>query len=147
MKKLFFAGAFALAALTSCQNSESQISSPEQKGSVFQSKAAARGGEELPPLSKEEEKAVIDEAIETLRLDREAELKGGSGDANRAAMILCHTSYQQMSGHACVYNSSGYLVSVTWGLDVGNPSYNGGDSLPSEPHIIYHGTVVPRCNC
>jgi len=135
-----------LATLTSCNNSESQISSPEQKGAIFQSKAAARG-EELPPLSKEEEKAVIDEAIETLRLDREAELKGGTGDADRKALILCHTSYQSMSGHACVYNSSGYLVSVTWGLDVGNPTYNGNDSLPSEPHIIYHGSVVPRCNC
>lgn len=148
MKKLFFAGAFALALMTSCQNSESQISSPEdQKGVVFQSRAAARGGEELPPLSAEEEKAVIEEAIETLRLDREAELKGENGDAGRKPLILCHTSYSSPSGHACVYNSSGYLVDVSWGPKEYHFGTGGETVGVLHGTLVYSGHVTPRCNC
>ena len=141
MKKLFFAGAFALAALTSCQNSESSMSNPEdQKGTVFQSKAAARGGEELPPLSKEEEKAVIEEAIETLRMEKE---RGEKDETGRRPVILCHTPYSGSYGHACVYNSSGYLVNVSW-----QPSDDYYPFLPPKGSgPAYSAQVVNQCNC
>lgn len=147
MKKAIFASIIMLATLTACNNSEGSINNPEdQKGAVFQSKAAARGGEELPSLSPEEEKAVIEEAIETLKSDQESELNG-NGSTDRAR-ILCHTNYSSPSGHACVYNSSGYLVTVTW--DYVRDLYNVGEMMGLDPdsgHYVYHGTVTPRCNC
>lgn len=137
-----------LATLTSCNNSESSIAPEEQQHQTFQSKTTAREAGELPALTPEEEKAVIEEASRTLMLDREAELKGESPDAGRKNLILCHTNYNAPSGHACVYSSSGYLVSVTWSqVD----TYNAGGGLighyPDGGHTVYHGAVTPRCNC
>lgn len=143
MKKLFLAGVITLAALTSCQNSESSITPEEQQKQTFQSKTTSREAGELPALTPEEEKAAIDETIQTLKNEREAELKGETTE--RKNLILCHTSYNSISGHACVYTTHGYLVEVTW-----EPDYDYSHfpvQTPPDPNIIYSGHVVPRCNC
>ena len=135
--------------LTACNNENSTTAPEEQQKQTFSSKTMARDGEEIPELTPEEEKAVIEEAARTLLLDREDELKGQTGDAGRKALILCHTNYSAPSGHACVYNSSGYLVTVTW--STGSEQYYAGNGLygtyPDRPKTYYSGTITPRCNC
>lgn len=141
MKKLFFAGALVLAMLQSCNNSEGQINQEEQQHQTFASKITAKG--ELPPLSPEDEKALIEEAVENLRLSREAELK--EVFTERRSQILCHTNYNSDYGHACVYSSSGYLVTVTWSPEFTPDHGQGGIPIPGT--IQYNGSVTPRCNC
>lgn len=133
-----------LATLTACNNSNDEmISTPVGKEKI-ESKVTAREGEELPPLSPEEEKAMIEDAVETVRLNRDAELNGLGEVTGRRSVILCHTNYLSDYGHACVWNN-GYLVSVTW-----EPEHDHGpiyDQTPADPTIVFTGTVVPRCNC
>lgn len=134
MKKLFLASVFALATLTSCNNSEAQITPEEQQHQTFQSKNTAR---EADPA---DEKEAVAQAIEIIKKD--VEVGGGSN-----SKILCHTSYLEDTGHACVQIGS-YLVNVTW-----HPlytSHDGNIGLPVDEEfnpIIYDGAVVPRCNC
>lgn len=147
MKKLFFASILMLATLTACNNETSNTAPEEQQNQTFSSKTMARG-EDLPELTPEEEKAVIEEAARTLMYVRESELKGEEADTGRKALILCHTNLSAMSGHACVYNSSGYLVTVTWSLE--SEHYDAGNGLWGtypDHRIIYRGKVTPRCNC
>lgn len=64
--------------------------------------------------------------------------------------IICHTPYNQNSGSACVLNSSGNLVRVTWSLemtDIGPGGSGGNGQTPIEPRKVYVGTVVRTCNC
>jgi hypothetical protein len=64
--------------------------------------------------------------------------------------IICHTPYNQNSGSACVLNSSGNLVRVTWSLemtDIGPGGSGGNGQTPIEPRRVYTGTVVSSCNC
>lgn len=135
-----------LASLTACQNSNDEmISTPVGKDKIEKSnKATAREGEELPPLSPEEEKAMIEDAVTNLRENRENEIKNKISTSRYASTILCHTDYLSSFGTACVWNN-GYLVTVTWQPQGFNPNSNHAWS-PDDP-IEYTGTVTNHCNC
>lgn len=130
-----------LAMLTSCNNSEGQINSEDQQHQTFSGKTAARESEEIPQLTPEQEKAMIEDAVANLQENREAELKGSNEAGRYASTILCHTNYNSQYGHACVWNN-GYLVNVSW-----EPKTyaNGAGIYPD--WTVYSGSVVPRCNC
>jgi hypothetical protein len=147
MKKLLIASIVMLASLTACQNSNDEmISTPVGKEKIEKSnKVTAREGEDLPPLSPEEEKAMIEDAKETLRLNREAELNGLGEVTGRRSVILCHTNYNSDFGHACVWNN-GYLVSVSWEPEWISGTL-GNSGFYNTENIEFTGTVVPRCNC
>lgn len=132
-----------LASVQSCNNSEAQINPEEQQHQTFKSKTTAREAGELQALTPEEEKAAIDETIETLKNERDAELKGESTE--RKNLILCHTSYGSSYGHACVYTTHGYLVEVSWTPEYTPDHGNGGTPIPGT--IQYSGTVTSHCNC
>lgn len=123
-----------LATLTACNNSESQISSPEdQTHQTFQSKTTAREGEENP-----DEKEAMNEAIEIIYKDSEL---GGGTDSR----ILCHTPYGTGQGHACVQLGI-TLVSVDWG-PIEYWGSHGEIHGTIHGTLVYTGHVVTRCNC
>lgn len=123
MKKLIFAGAFALATLTACNNSEGQINSEEQQHQTFASKTTARGEEVV------DEKAT-NEAIEIIKKDATV---GGGTDSR----ILCHTPYNQPKGHACV-SVGNYIVNVEW---YSTPESSAGSTT------YYFSEIVSSCRC
>lgn len=130
MKKLLIASIVMLASLTACNNSNDEmISTPVGKEKV-QSKATARGSDDVAN-DNDLLQSVNDYMIAN-------KLAGGS------AYIACHSDYTQDVGHACVY-SGGYLFNVSWTIYESYP-HNGnlGNILP-EP--VYTATQVTTCNC
>jgi hypothetical protein len=129
MKKAIIASILMLATLTACNNSEPGNTPEEQQKQVFQNKTAAK---EVNYTDEKEFIALAEEIVEK-------DLESGGGTDSR---ILCHTPYNIDHGHACLYNSSGYLVTVTWSPD---PRY--GELVPPDADLVYSGQVTPRCNC
>ena len=131
MKKLFFAGAVALALMTSCQNSESSMSNPEdQNHQTF--KSAAR------TASSQQD---FEDAVKA----SESELNGTSETSGRMR-ILCHVMYPRPNwGHACVQSGSGQIYGVDWN--------DGSFPLPKydEPYYTVigprHYVVYPQDEC
>lgn len=143
MKKLFSIGVLTLVMLTSCQNSNDEITSkPEAK--TFSSKTTAKG-EELPKLTPEQEREMIEDAIANVKESRQNELDGKVSSDRYPSTILCHSNYNQPTGQACVWNN-GYLVSVTWEPEfIYGPGGNSG--YYNYENIIFTGQTTSHCSC
>lgn len=144
MKKLFtlaLIGAFSTITLTSCANSDmteptEKIETVKQQNENF--KASAR------EVSESEEAELIAEAIFIVTEYRERPETAERTTARSQAKILCNTNLSAPRGHACVWNSSGHLVNVTWGPK----QYTVGGAVGFYPDwTVYEGHVVSQCNC
>jgi len=145
MKKLLTLAMIAMIAV-SCNNADTPQSVNQEVNSNSKTNLQARGeGEEIkdPSNLTEEEKAeLVEEAITTVKYFTEnPEVSEFTTQSGRRAVILCHDNYNASSGNACVYNSSGYLVEVTWYPKQRN------NQTPPDAGIQYSGTIVSQCNC
>lgn len=99
MKKLFSIGVLTLVMITSCQNTNDEITpQPESKtqlSNTLDSKTTVTGPSD---------QGVINSLSDFMEANR---LPGGG------AIINCHTPYNTSSGHACV-SSGGYMFNVMW---------------------------------
>ncbi|ALR29749.1 hypothetical protein ATE47_04085 [Chryseobacterium sp. IHB B 17019] len=139
MKKLLIASIVMLASLTACQNSNDEFVTTPVGTQKVADKTMAREGEEM---TKEEQIAMV-EALDAVK---EAMVRG---ETTGRAIILCHTPWNTVMGHACVSNM-GYTFNVSWDAHTYSPG--GGQSIINYDdygNYIYnwHTTLQPRCNC
>lgn len=137
--------------LTSCNNADTPQSVNQEVNSNSKTNLQARGeGQEIKDpsnLTPEEQREFITVAIEAIQYfqkNPDATEYTSRAGAGIKAITLCHTPYNSGYGHACVYNSSGYLVNVSWEpkmIDHGNTSGVYPDTT------VYSGQIVSQCSC
>lgn len=140
MKKLLTLAIISMLAI-SCTNTETPQSVKQEVNSSSKTNLQARGeGQEIKDpanLTEAETKEMITEAIEAVKFfEQKPTAIEYSAQSGRKAVILCTTGINSAFGHACVYNSSGYLVYVGWS----DP-----DSFLRKK--VYYGIVTNQCNC
>ena len=107
-------------------------------------KASEKNSEEI--LIENAIKLVKDQA--NLKNSKNSEFVDIDPVINEEGRILCSTILNESSGSACVWNSSGNLVKVTWKPVKYLQEYTDGKVVtPPDPKIVYSGTVVYQCNC
>lgn len=148
MKRLLLVamlGIFSTTSLTSCSNTGTSDLQPEtvNQSKQVETKASAREGKELPELTESEELEMIENAKKLVEKQISNPKETASTETSR---ILCNTNLNSPRGHACVWNSTGHLVSVSWGPKSYH-STSGEQLYPPDPQIIYSGSVVSQCNC
>lgn len=154
MKKLFNLAMILMIAIftLSCNNTDNPESVKQEVNNDSKSNLAARGeGQEIKDpsnLTLEEQKELTSEAFEAVMyFKNNPEAEQFVTPSGRKAVTLCHDSYNSPRGNACVYNSSGYLVNVTWEPQfISGPSGNSGFYFDDGPRT-YTGTIVSQCNC
>lgn len=153
MKKLLTLALITFA-LTACKNTTSELFD-DGINQNYTDNLASRNSEEFDVkdpegLTLEETEMILKEAAESIGYfennPRETEMVTSYG---RKAVTLCHTPYSAMEGSACVYNTSGYLVRVTW-EPASNP-FGGNIGIIYPPGYSgpkrYYGSIVKQCNC
>lgn len=153
MKKLLNLAMILMIAIftLSCSNTETPDAvKNEVNSNSIQNLQAKSSGEEIKDpstLTPEEQQEMINEGIQAIEFfvksPQETEFIATSG---RKAVTLCHDNYNSLHGNACVYNSSGYLVNVSWGPKL--VSHDGGDTAFEDINVrVYTGNIVSQCNC
>jgi hypothetical protein len=88
----------------------------------------------------------MQDVMETVKLNRESELKGTGPVTGRRSTINCHTNYNSGWGHACVF-LNGYMYNVTWTQVNDTAWVNGNYVVYPDTHTEYSSVSVHSCNC
>ncbi|MCQ9638629.1 hypothetical protein MP478_04440 [Chryseobacterium sp. WG14] len=134
MKKLFLIGAFALIALSACQNESNEVIPTASKTEEMAAKPSNFERE-----LTEEEKAI--NLVKFAIVNPDALSKPTPDPL--APSVVCHTDYSSGTGYSCVI-SGGQLFRVSWTHYITQP---GGNTVLVTIDPVWTAVRVTVCNC